>query len=200
MTTFISIRLNVFVAIFGIMTCFNLTASIVLPTDESILESTEQGVRLEQGTPITLKVFKEIRSDEVVPGDLVELEVHTEVNVDGKNVLMATGYYAEGRITRVRKAGSFGRSGFIEIEAISAKAVDGQRVPLEGKLLYRIGKNRKGMAFGMSIGIPVVGVILGGPALVAFATVGIFVKGGEAVLSPDTLIPARIAEDVIIRS
>jgi len=154
-------------------------------------------LKLKKGTKVTLMVNDLISSREAESNNVIELTVLKDVKVNGK-VVVFEGTFAEGVITDVRRAGIFGRGAKLEFEGINILAADGQRIPIKSLKVKKRGKNRKGMALGASIIIPVAGVLMGTPLLIPFGIIGIFVKGRDVEIQPGTLVTAKIMEDTEI--
>lgn len=162
-------------------------------------------VLLKKGMAISLRLVEAVSSEEVQPGNIVALEVYSDVIVDGK-VVIATGTYAEGEIGLVRRAGIFGREARIEILPTSFKAVDGKRVTLRGKGLAKKGKSRQMLAFGAGSVLPTAGIVVmgicppAGVALLVGSATGLFIKGGEVEIPKSTILTAVVAENVVVKA
>ena len=170
---------------------------------ESYTCSVDSFILLRKGTPITLELMEDLSSNEADKGSTVEMSVYIPVK-SGDATLIKTGVYAEGEIRDARRAGIFGRPGRISVVALTVTAIDGQRISLDSAVEEKSGKDRYGLAWGGSLGIPVVGLILslsnpltaliGAPAL----GFGFFIKGKDARIPARTKIPALVRRDVLI--
>lgn len=163
------------------------------------------GIVLPEGTPVTLEVTEDIASSKSQKGDIIVLFVLKPVVVNGK-ILVNAGRYAEGKVRNVRRAGVFGRPGKISFEAVNIEAVDGQRVDVQGPMVEYMGRDRRALAWVMSIGLMVVGfAVLGlvAPRLIALAIplvfVGMAVKGTNVVIESKKIISVQVHHDVIIQ-
>lgn len=177
-------------------------APVNSPTD-SIIEladnnSDDTYFTLRKGTTITLRLVEPIKSSAVEKGNLVGLEVYGDVVVDGK-VLIATGTYAEGEISKKRKPGVFGRGAVLEVNASNLRTVDGQRISLKSKGLRKIGGNRTFFAYTISTLVPAVGIAVFSPWFSPFVVSGLLVKGKEAEIPKGTFFTAYIGQDVRIK-
>jgi len=111
----------------------------------------------------------------VQTGDIVQAHVWKDVWVDGHLVIEAgTPVYA--KVERMKKARMAGQKGFLEIEVLSASAVDRKDVVLDGGY-DRSGKGRMGVTIGLAV---------------ALAWPFVFIKGKNAFLEPGTIFDAMV--------
>src|SRR3972149_3299666 len=89
----------------------------------------QQLVMLKAGTPVALEVVDTITSDKVAIGDIVKLRVIRSVKVDDVEAIKA-GAEARGKVSDVKKTGTWGKKGELSIAVSSVQAVDGQDVYL----------------------------------------------------------------------
>lgn len=157
----------------------------------------EEIVNVKRGTKITLQLMSDVSSRDLEKGRVVEMMVMMDVIVDGQKVV-AAGTYAEGIVKDVRRAGVFGKGGYLEVEGINIRTVDGQRVGIKSMKVSKRGKSRKGLAIAAGVLIPVVGIIVN-PYLIPFAVIGLVVKGRNAEISSGTLMTAKILEDIEVK-
>lgn len=177
-----------------------------LPEPDSLQSDPQETVILKQGEIVSLQLYQDIKSDEWEVNSIVPMSIKVDIVVDGKRVAL-TGAYAEGRVIRVKPAKSFGRAGFIEVEALNIQLIDGQRVDVAGKSIRGEGRSRKMLAWLVAIGTPGLGAVFAAsadnaeaiPFMVPFAGLGFLVKGREGVLSVNTTISAKVAQDVVVR-
>ena len=116
-------------------------------------------VILKRGTPISLRTTEKVSSRDGYNHKIITLEIYTDVSVDGKTIVFNQSNFGEAEVT-TRKSSAFGKPGKIEIKAVSARTVNGQRVKLEGVVIEKNGRDNRGLALGMSIGIPVAGIVM----------------------------------------
>ena len=152
---------------------------------------------LKKGTKITLQVNDNIGSSNVEQGNVVEMMVVLDVVVNGQ-VVVKGGTYAEGNVKSVKRAGIFGNGAKMRVEGNNIRTIDGQRIPIKSMKLVRSGSDRKALAWGTSIALPVVGVVMGTPILIPCAVIGLLIKGRDAEIHAGTLVTAKIMEDVVI--
>lgn len=146
------------------------------------------------GTPVSLELRSIIEDSDLAPGYIVDLEVKVDIIVEGK-VLIRAGAYAEGVITEVQKPRSFGRAGWIVLEASLLQTADGQLVRVQGKPIQRKGNQRKGTAFGVPGAIAASGLLFSTPITLPALALGFFIKGQAANLPLGTVLHAQILEN-----
>ena len=192
------------------ITLFSLFTLIFLNAQtENIAFSNEKGIQeadrkmpLKRGEIVTLETIKEINSDNVQIGDIIPLRVAKPVSVEGYK-LIHQGAYGEAIVRDVKKARGYGRPGIIVLELINVETFDNHRVKLSAQsLLVAEGRNRKGLAWGVSVGSTIVvgvtgvvtlgasGVFLGLPCL----SLGAWVKGREAVIKQGKILSGVIKD------
>jgi len=111
----------------------------------------------------------------VQTGDIVQAHVWKDVWVDGHRVF-AAGTPVFAKIERMKKARMAGQKGFLEIEVLSAPAVDRKDVPLDGGY-DRSGRGRMGVTIGLAV---------------ALAWPFVFLKGKNVFLEPGTIFDAVV--------
>ncbi len=109
-------------------------------------------VILNAGTPIPVETMSMIRSDQVIPGQIVDLRVKYDVKVDDK-VVIAAGSIAKGQVMRAQKAKGLGKEGFVEIQIKSVPSVDQQEVFLTGGNLYQEGEDKQTLSIVLGIAV-----------------------------------------------
>lgn len=158
------------------------------------------------GTEISMELFEDISSDVLVKGNIIKLNVYKELKIDGKTIVN-TGRYGEGRVVESKKAGVFGRPGKIELEAINVETVTNERIPLIGETFVRIGKERRrlawGLTIGLSLGVFVLAAVAGQAPLgvgigIVLLTTGLFVSGKEVQVnaSEQIILKGRVSRDI----
>jgi hypothetical protein len=86
-------------------------------------------IRVPDGTPVLLRLAESLSSQQVAKKKVVRLTVSEPVIVQNATVI-AQGAPATARIVDAKRAGGFGKSGLLEIEARDVVAVDGTYIPL----------------------------------------------------------------------
>ena len=168
------------------------------PDSTAVVKTIKEEVRLPEGTPVSLRFFADLSSDEAVEGRIVPMEVYKDLYIDGK-LIFREGAYAECRIIEVEKAGIFGKSGKIVLDIIDVTTTDNVRIPLYCQPIVFEGEHKRGIAFGLSAGIPIVALAMGGPITMGvFISTGLFVKGKQVNIKNKMQITAEIARDTKI--
>ena len=120
--------------------------SIVVPFE--VLANPDQ-VKLNNGTPVVLRLTEEVSSTTKNTNDMVNLEVARDVIVNGKIVIKA-GTPAVGTVTWAEKEGMVGKAGKVSISVDSTKAVDDQRVMLRGNVTQG-GEEKTTLSIALSL-------------------------------------------------
>ncbi len=144
--------------------------------------SANEKVTLNAGTSIILETVSFLKSDLLVPGQLIDFKVKYDVKVDSKTVIKA-GTIAKGQVTRSQKAKGLGKAGHLEIQVSNVAAVDGTIIPLASSNLYQEGEDKESTA-----------IVLGLLICILFLTM----KGKNAEIPPGTEINASSAGTVYI--
>ena len=153
--------------------CFSV-AMAVLMMNLCVFASTP----LNSGKTLSVRITSEITSNsKTTPSAIVDN------NVKGKDgrVLIKRGTPVMLQVERVSKRGC-GRAGEVKIKCISTTAVDGQTILLSGGELQKEGKNKKGLAIGLGVGLGY--TFLPGVGLAFLA-----IKGDDAKIESNELIP-----------
>ena len=141
-------------------------------------------VILEKGTKVRLKLLDKVSSGLNQEGDEVNLIVSDDVKL-GDTIIIKEGTPAKAIINELVRKGKVGKSGRLELEVDSTKAVNGKNVPLSA-LITKKGEDK----FVLSI---IISVLL--------APIGLFallMSGENAQLPPGYQIIARVDDDVML--
>jgi hypothetical protein len=133
-----------------------------------------QMLNLFDGTPVRLKLAREISSANAHVGDEVPFEVTEDVVVTGYTVIRK-GTKATGAVAEVQPKGRFGKSGKLTVNVTSVRLVDNETAGLR---LYQENKNerrgvskvlpvRGGKDVTLTEGTEMFGYVTGGMKLVA---------------------------------
>lgn len=118
---------------------------------------------------LTSEVYSNTKpKDQTPPTAIVDADIKDD---NGQYVLIRRGTPVEIAAT-VRKAKGVGKGAYVKLDALSTKSVDGQLIRLQGNLIKE-GKNRKGTALGVGLGV---GLIVCWPCLFCLCIKG----GGES--------------------
>lgn len=164
--------------------------SVALAIAVSLVQSLPglaETIKLEEGTPVQLKLVDALNTKESVAGQKVQFTVAAPVLAsDGKTVMIKEGASGDGFLLNSDERET-GHGGKLSIEIRSAKAVDGSKVPLRG-MKTQTGKGGAGI----------------GTYLISFACLGIlgvglaavFGKSKNATIPAGTIITAFVDKDV----
>jgi len=139
---------------------------------------------LKEGTLVLLQTQEKLVSGQVAEGAPVRYKIMRDVVGPGGVLLVAYGDFAEGRVTRSRRRGMFGKAGQLEFTVDSATAVDGTRVPLRSTQ-QMAGKDNKGTVIATALLLTVLTV---------------FVSGKDVDLPAGTEVAAYVDHDTVIGS
>jgi hypothetical protein len=112
--------------------------------------NSEGEVVLPGGTSINLETINMIRSDQVTPGQTIDLRVKNDVKV-GEVTVIKAGSIAKAQVLRQSKSKGLGKGGYVELQIKSVTAVDGQDVYLQGGNVYREGDDATTTAIVLAV-------------------------------------------------
>jgi hypothetical protein len=101
------------------------------------------------GTPLTVKLERDISSAAVNVGDTVTFRMTADYS-EYNHVLIAQGTRVHGLVTAVDRRSAGGAPGKVTLKVESVHAVDGQWIPLDGTKSVR-GKDRQSQATVLGI-------------------------------------------------
>ncbi len=148
---------------------------------------------LRAGTPIVVETSQTYNAKNLNEGQTVNFRVKYNVVVS-KQTLVAAGALGTANITDIVRPSVFGKPGKIELQIQSVQAVDGQQILLSGTAMISEGQNKKGLAWGLSAGLFVLGLFVFAP-LVLGGAAGFLVKGKTAEVKAGTNTNASVASD-----
>lgn len=162
-----------------------LMAMLMLSVD---LFAVAPDFNLRRGTTVPVRLVDEVKSKgKGAVAAIVDGDVYAP---DGK-LLIKQGEVVNLQVQRKRARGC-GIPGRLTINVVSTKAVDGQTVSMEGTLAEK-GRGRIGLAVGLGAGLGMTFLPLIGFAFLA-------IRGKQAVIEPNTLIPnVTVASDYVIK-
>lgn len=171
----------------------------IFATSRSVTMPGDSGVLLVRGTQVKLRFMNTLSSRDLSEGSVVNLQAVQNVVAGNEKVVILENALATARVKRVTKRGVFGKGALIELEPLSVTTVDGRQMPLESdtRWLFR-GDQRQGLAWGLSMGGPVIGLILLTPWLLPLAAVGLLIKGKDVKIAPTTQLIAGAAKNMRI--
>lgn len=137
--------------------------------------------KLDDGTPVQLKLLDSLSSGKNVEGNPASFEVRDNIlATDGKTVLIKAGAPAWGSITHTQERGMIGQKGSIAVSLDSVKTVDSQRVPLRGHI-SREGQAKQGTVIALSLLI---------------SPLFLLMKGKDGTIPAGTLLTAYIDREM----
>ncbi len=140
-------------------------------------------IKLEEGTPVRLKLLDTISSKSNHEGDSISFRVVDDITTaDGKTVLIKSGAVAWGSVTEVQERGMVGSKGELSLSIEATKASDGKRVPLRASL-HREGKGKLGTVVALSLII---------------TPLFLFMRGKNAKVPAGTIINAYVDRDIMV--
>jgi hypothetical protein len=142
------------------------------------LAATAQVRTLQDGTPVRLRLSRNVSSATAHVRETVDFEV-TEPVIDQNYVVIPKGAVALGRVTKVESKRRFGRAGSLEISIDSVRLTDGGTIPLRAS-------REKGE--GDMSGTRVAATIAASPVLV-------WVKGKDVAFEKGTETTAYVSGD-----
>lgn len=155
-------------------------------TAETVIQTSVGPVTLKSGTPVVVECMQTLNSKNLTEGQTVNVRVKYNVVVN-KQTVIAAGALGNATITDVQKPGIFGKAGRMEVQVQSVQSVDGQQILVSGMNMLAEGQNKKGLAWGLSIGLFLL-TLVGG-------AVGLFIKGKPAELRSGTTTNTTVASD-----
>ena len=177
--------------LFSIALIFVMTATLSLPAIGA--NAVSSGTKtVSRGTPIKLGLLETIGSQRNQTGDTVAFRVSEDVTQDGK-VLIAEGAIALGKITKLKSAKSWGRSGELEVKVYSVEAADGTYIPLTSELEEE-REHRTGETAGAAIG---------GAIIIAFPIgllAGGAIKGKKIVIDRGLVVDVFTDQEIKVKA
>jgi hypothetical protein len=164
--------------------------SFVTLKDYEIKTADGATLTLRAGTSIVVEASQTYNAKNLSEGQTVNVRVKYNVIVN-KQTLVAAGALGTANISDLTKPGAFGKAGRMELQMQSVQAVDGQQILLSGTPMIAEGQNKKGLAWGLSIGLFLL-TIIGGIA-------GIFIKGKPAEVKAGTTTNTSVASDAQVQ-
>jgi hypothetical protein len=145
------------------------------------LAAAAQVLTLQDGTPVRLRLNRNVSSSTAHVGETVDFEV-TEPVINRNYVVIPKGGVALGRVTKVEAKRRFGRAGALELSIDSVRLTDGRTIPLRAT-------PEKGE--GDMSGARVAATVVASPVLV-------WVKGKDVTFEKGTETTAYVSGDARI--
>jgi len=147
-----------------------------------------QGFGLQDGTPVKLRLTRNLSSGSDKKGDTVDFEVVEDVSVDGILVIPRSGI-AWATITEAEPKKRMGRGGKLNVNIDAVRLRDGEKVPLRA-----VRENKGGGHVGAMTGAMVATGIVFFPAAPLF----LFMHGKDINIPKGTEITAYVMGDVLL--
>jgi hypothetical protein len=161
-------------------------ATFTTKQDYDIKLEDGSSVTLRAGTPIVVEATQSYNAKNLSEGQTVNVRVKYNVVVN-KQTLVGAGALGTATISDITKPGIFGKAGRMELQMQSVQAVDGQQILLTSIPMMAEGQNKKGLAWGLSIGLFFL-TLIGG-------AIGFFIKGKPAEIKAGTTSNTSVASD-----
>jgi PEGA domain len=178
----------------SVFLCGAVSASVVVGAVPRVVRLAGQGpgqaatakLKLEDGTPVRLRIQRTISSADAQVDDRVDFEVLEEIKVNDV-VVVPKGSVALGTVTRAKPKGRMGRGGKLDVNIDSVRLADGEKAALRGV------KNMSGAGKGgaMTAGIVATSLIIW-PAAPFF----LFMHGKDITIPKGTEITVYINGDM----
>lgn len=144
-------------------------------------------VTVPAGTLVKISIDTELHSERNNKGDAVPFTVVEDVKVEDILVIPA-GTKGVGTITKLKRRGSFGKPGLLEIDFGEVPAIDGTMISLT--MGEKAIQENKSVAY--AVGASIAGLAVFGPI---GAVAGIFVQGEPAKVEAGTELFVEVAEE-----
>jgi hypothetical protein len=143
---------------------------------------------LEEGTPVSLKLARELSSATESTGNRVDFEVGEDVKVKG-TVVIPKGTMAWGTIVDAKPKRRLGRAGRLDVRIDEVRLADGERAPLRASQESK-GKGRSG--------VMTVAIIASGALFFPVAPMFLFIHGKDVVIAKGTPVTAYIDQNTAL--
>ncbi len=140
---------------------------------------------LQDGTPVKLRLNRNMSSADAKTGETVDFEVLEDVKI-GEIVIIPRGGVALATVTLAKPKGRLGKGGKLDINIDSVRLVSGEKIALRA-----VKENKGGSHTGAMTGAIVATSILFFPAAPFF----LFMKGKDITLPKGTEITAYVSGD-----
>lgn len=143
---------------------------------------------LEEGTPIPLKLARELSSAIEAPGNRVDFEVVEDIKVNDV-VVIPKGSMAWGTIVDAKPKRRLGRAGRLDVRIDEVRLANGERVPLRASQESK-GKGRSGVVTG--------GIIASGILFFPAAPFFLFIHGKDVVIAKGAPVTAYVDQNTAL--
>jgi hypothetical protein len=143
---------------------------------------------LEDGTPVPLKLARDLSSAKESTGNRVDFEVAEDVKVNGL-VVIPKGEMAWGTIVDAKPKRRLGRAGKLDVRIDEVRLADGERVPLRASQESK-GKGRSGVMTGA--------IITSGVLFFPVAPLFLFMHGKDVIIAKGAAVTAYIDQNIAL--
>ncbi len=155
-------------------------AVVPAPAPVSYFSSPLPRVVLEDGTPVRLRISRNLSSADASTGETVDFEVLEEIKV-GDQVVIPKGSIAWGTVTDAEKKRRMGRAGKLNVNLDAVRLADGEKVALRGV---------KQMNGGGHVGAVTTGIVLTSLVVWPAAPLFLLMHGKDTTIPKGTEITA----------
>jgi len=106
-------------------------AGLCLAASSASAVAGDTALLLQDGTPVRMRLGRNLSSETAQEGESVDFEVLDEVKV-GNVVVVAQGATAMATVTEAKHKRTMGRAGHLNVEIDYVRAVSGEKIPLRG--------------------------------------------------------------------
>jgi hypothetical protein len=143
---------------------------------------------LEDGTPVPLKLARELSSAKESAGNRVDFEVAEDITVNGI-IVIPKGAMAWGTIVDAKPKRRLGRAGKLDVRIDEVRLADGERAPLRASQESK-GKGRSGVMTGA--------IVASGVLFFPAAPLFLFMHGKDVVIAKGAPVTAYIDQNTAL--
>lgn len=169
-------NLKVYKIVTGLIIIMIMASVAFASADQPVDASMPKDILIAKDTIIKVQAVNPISSQQNKQNEKVHFKVIEDIPV-GDVVIVPANTNVEAIVTKVKKAGSWGRAGLIEVVFSEVKTKNGQSVPVNG--ILKLQGNKPNVLVKYSLG-------------------GVFIKGKEAVAMAGTQVNLQVKEDIKI--
>lgn len=140
---------------------------------------------LRNGQAVFVRLTNEIKTKNKLQSDVTAIVDKDVVDPLTNKILISRGTTVEMSAI-IKRAKGVGKPAELKLQCLSTQAIDGQRIMLQGSYAEK-GDNRKGLALGLGIGLPILFVW---PAIFCLC-----IKGGHIEIPSDMTIDNVVVND-----
>ncbi|MEY4904355.1 MAG: hypothetical protein RLZZ292_2170 [Bacteroidota bacterium] len=170
----------------------------VFSLSDSTKKSYQRSVLLKQGTQLVFSLQQPVDASNLTVGSIILLHVSLKLRVEG-DWIFGDDCTAWARVIAIEHPGIYGKAGALVWEIYNTQSKDGQQVAVESQQYHQVGKNKKRMAWALSMGLPL--LIAATPidfTAPLFLSLGVWVRGNEARIDKDCTFGGQVASDLMI--